>query len=194
MGSRHPSRARRAHSSVPQRWPSDSSTTQPLSSPWRIARSISLCGCRGLLVAIGVQYRRCKDHRLFGGTTRSRPGLAVLASRRLAVRLGRGRLLRRVRTCLQREVPPRWVNSRGRGQSPKEASDMHSQPPRPTDGHPRPLTAERLRTLIVHTLTDQPEVTACRPTSTIYTDRLAVAVEDHTGQLWRVHVLTEACR
>lgn len=73
---------------------------------------------------------------------------------------------------------------------------MHSEPSRPSDGHPRALTADRLRTLIVHLLTDQPEseVTACKPTTTIYADRLALAVEDRAGQLWRVHVLRKAQR
>jgi hypothetical protein len=56
------------------------------------------------------------------------------------------------------------------------------------------LTADRLRSLIADSLTDQPEVTACRPAPTIYADRLALSVEDRTGQLWRVHVLTEARR
>jgi hypothetical protein len=60
------------------------------------------------------------------------------------------------------------------------------------DAHPRPLTAERLRTLISHPLAEHPEVIACRPTPTIYADRLALAVEDRAGLLWRVHVLTEA--
>ena len=71
---------------------------------------------------------------------------------------------------------------------------MTSQPTRPPDAHAQPLTADRLRSLIADSLTDQPEVTACRPAPTIYADRLALSVEDCTGQLWRVHVLTEARR
>jgi hypothetical protein len=69
---------------------------------------------------------------------------------------------------------------------------MTSQPSRAPDAHPDPLTADRLRSLIVDSLTDRPEVSACRPISTIYADRLALSVEDRAGQLWRVHVLTEA--
>jgi hypothetical protein len=71
---------------------------------------------------------------------------------------------------------------------------MTSEPSHPTDAHPESLTADRLRSLIVHALADQPEVMACRLTSTLYADRLALTVEDHAGQLWRVHVLTEARR
>jgi hypothetical protein len=90
------------------------------------------------------------------------------------------------------DVPPRCANSRGRGQSPMEASDMTSESSRPPDTHAEPLTAERLRTLIICSLAEHPEVISCRPTSTIYADRLALAVEDRAGPLWRVYVLTEA--
>lgn len=71
---------------------------------------------------------------------------------------------------------------------------MTSEPSRPDRCRTEPLTAERVRDLIVHHLTEHPEVIACRPTTTIYADRLALAVEDRAGQLWRVHVLTEAQR
>jgi hypothetical protein len=54
------------------------------------------------------------------------------------------------------------------------------------------LTAERLRTLIINSLAERQEVAACRPVSTIYTDRLAIEVEDRAALLWRLHVYTEA--
>jgi hypothetical protein len=54
------------------------------------------------------------------------------------------------------------------------------------------LTAERLRTLIIYSLAEHRDVISCRPISTIYADRLALAVENRTRLLWRVHVLTEA--
>jgi hypothetical protein len=54
------------------------------------------------------------------------------------------------------------------------------------------LTATRLRALIINSLAERREVVACRPVSTIYTDRLAIEVEDRTALLWRVHVFTEA--
>jgi hypothetical protein len=69
---------------------------------------------------------------------------------------------------------------------------MTSEPSHPPDAHPQPLTAERLRTLIIFSLAEHPEVIECRPASTIYADRIALAVEDRAGLLWRVHVLTEA--
>ena len=53
------------------------------------------------------------------------------------------------------------------------------------------MTAARLRELIVLALAEHPDVVACRPVDTIYQDRLALAVEDRAGLLWRVHVLTE---
>lgn len=54
------------------------------------------------------------------------------------------------------------------------------------------MTAGRIRALIVLVLAEHEEIVSCRPTATIYTDRLALAVEDVDGLLWRVHVLEEA--
>jgi hypothetical protein len=54
------------------------------------------------------------------------------------------------------------------------------------------VTGERLRTLIIYSLAEHREVVACRPVSTIYSDRLAIEVEDRAALLWRVHVYTEA--
>jgi hypothetical protein len=71
---------------------------------------------------------------------------------------------------------------------------MDSQPSRPADGHIEPLTAERICSLIVLALAEHPEVVSCRPAATIYIDRLALSVEDHARQLWRIHVLAEARR
>lgn len=56
------------------------------------------------------------------------------------------------------------------------------------------MTAEDLRELILLALAEYQSVAACRPVSTIYADRLALAVEDRAGALWRVHVLTEPLR
>lgn len=56
------------------------------------------------------------------------------------------------------------------------------------------MTAERLRQLLQLALAEHPDITAVRPTNSVYTDRLALAVEDRDGQLWRVHVLTEPVR
>ena len=53
------------------------------------------------------------------------------------------------------------------------------------------MTAARLRELIALALAEHPDIAACRPVDTIYTDRLALAVEDRAGLLWRVHVLGE---
>lgn len=53
------------------------------------------------------------------------------------------------------------------------------------------MTAERLRRLIVLSLAEHSDVVRCRPVETIYSDRLALAIEDRAGALWRVHVLTE---
>ena len=71
---------------------------------------------------------------------------------------------------------------------------MTSESPEPAHSHsdPDPLTADRLRDLIARRLLDQEDVVACEPAHTIYVDRLALAVEDRAGRLWRVHVLTEA--
>ena len=71
---------------------------------------------------------------------------------------------------------------------------MTSEPSHPAHRQPQPLTAERVRDLIARSLASDPEVVACRPAPTIYADRLALSVEDCAGQLWRVHVLTEARR
>lgn len=54
------------------------------------------------------------------------------------------------------------------------------------------MNAERLRDLIVLALAEHPDIAACKPVQTVWTDRLALAIEDRTGQLWRIHVLTEA--
>jgi hypothetical protein len=69
---------------------------------------------------------------------------------------------------------------------------MNSEPSHPPDTHPQPLTAEWLRALIVFSLSEHRQVVACRSVSTIYSDRLAIEVEDRTGLLWRVHVFAEA--
>ena len=53
------------------------------------------------------------------------------------------------------------------------------------------MDAERLRGLIIMALAEHPDIAACKPTNTIYFDRLALAVEDRDGQLWRIHVLRE---
>jgi hypothetical protein len=45
--------------------------------------------------------------------------------------------------------------------------------------------------LIINWLPERGEVVACRPISTIYSDRLAIEVEDRAGLLWRVHVFAE---
>jgi len=69
---------------------------------------------------------------------------------------------------------------------------MNSEPSHPPSPHPQPLTATQLRAWIINSLAQRREVAACGPVSTIYTDRLAIEVEDRTGLLWRVHVYTEA--
>ena len=69
---------------------------------------------------------------------------------------------------------------------------MTSEPLHPAASHSRAMTAERLRDLIARSLLDQEDVAACRAKPTIYADRLALSVEDRTGLVWRVHVLTEA--
>jgi hypothetical protein len=56
------------------------------------------------------------------------------------------------------------------------------------------VTPERLRALILVTLAEHPDVITCRPTKTVYLDRLAVAVETRDGALWRVHVLKDPLR
>jgi hypothetical protein len=69
---------------------------------------------------------------------------------------------------------------------------MNSEPSHPPNTHPEPLTGTRLRALIINSLAERQEVVACRPVSTIYSDRLAIEVEDRARLLWRVHVFTEA--
>jgi hypothetical protein len=69
---------------------------------------------------------------------------------------------------------------------------MTSEPSHPPDAHPQPLTANRLRALIINSLAERQEVATCRPVSTIYSDRLAIEVEDRARLFWRVHVFTEA--
>jgi hypothetical protein len=53
------------------------------------------------------------------------------------------------------------------------------------------VTAERLRQLIILALAEHPAIDSCKPVETVWTDRLALAVEDRDGRLWRVHVLRE---
>jgi hypothetical protein len=69
---------------------------------------------------------------------------------------------------------------------------MTSEPSHPSGAHPPSLTAQRLRSLIIYSLAEHREVVSCQPVSTIYTDRLAMEVEDRAGLHWRVHVFTEA--
>jgi hypothetical protein len=62
--------------------------------------------------------------------------------------------------------------------------------PRPDDaGQPRPMTALRLRELIVLALREHPDIAAARPAGSMHDDRHAVDVDDHHGLTWRVHVL-----
>jgi hypothetical protein len=51
------------------------------------------------------------------------------------------------------------------------------------------MNAERLRGLIIMALAEHPDIASCKPVQTVWTDRLALAVTDTDGTLWRVHVL-----
>jgi hypothetical protein len=56
------------------------------------------------------------------------------------------------------------------------------------------VNASRLRELIILALAEHPDVVACRPTATVWSDRVALSVEDREGRLWRIHVLREPKR
>jgi uncharacterized glyoxalase superfamily protein PhnB len=58
----------------------------------------------------------------------------------------------------------------------------------------QPMTADRLRELMWNALAEHRDIVHVRPATTIYSDRLALAVEDRAGHVWRVHVLTEPVR
>jgi hypothetical protein len=53
------------------------------------------------------------------------------------------------------------------------------------------MDAYNLRVIIEHAVIQHPDIASCKPVQTVWTDRLALAVEDRNGQLWRVHVLRE---
>ncbi|CAN5796289.1 hypothetical protein BH23ACT10_BH23ACT10_39080 [soil metagenome] len=56
------------------------------------------------------------------------------------------------------------------------------------------MDADQLAYLIRRALTVEAEVARVEATHTIYSDRLALGVEDHDGALWRVHVLMDPRR
>jgi hypothetical protein len=117
------------------------------------------------------------------------PRLAPRSSQRTPPRSRDDRSVSTTRTWSApalREQPGAWPEPSGRHLT------MNSEPSHPRDAHPQPLTATRLRALIINSLAEHREVAACRPVSTIYSDRLAIEVEDRASLLWRVHVFTEA--
>jgi hypothetical protein len=58
----------------------------------------------------------------------------------------------------------------------------------------RPLDADQLRGMIAHALREHPDVADVRPAESVWSDRVALAVEDCEGGLWRIHILREARR
>jgi hypothetical protein len=64
----------------------------------------------------------------------------------------------------------------------------------PSNGPHEPLTAERIRQLIMLAVAEHPQVVEARGVDTVYRDRIALGIQDHANQIWRVHILTDPLR